>query len=242
MLIHKTPSFSIYFGNAQDALYPDAYVSLRDSPESLLSRAPFDRMKKIVGAHKLIFLKQVHAADGLIITDNDGALRSFDREGDYLITSLKHVALGIMTADCLPVVCYDRVHHIVGIAHAGWRGSTAAVAPVMVQRMQKEFGTDLNEVQIFFGPSIKACCYQVGEQVQKQLSSSSFADEVIQWHGGDMFFDLPGLNRLQLEELGVNKEAFHLDYNVCTVCDEHFFSFRRQGESAGRQMTVACLG
>lgn len=241
MIVHKTPSLTIYFGNAQDALFPDQYRALKDIDLPLISIAPFDGMRKLLHARSLIFLDQVHKADGHVITSDCEDWKSFTREGDYLISRLPHVGLGIMTADCLPIVCYDRQHHALGVAHAGWRGSVGEVGPAMLTHMQKEFGTHFDQVQIFFGPSIKPCCYQVRDDVREAFAQSPFADEIIQWHGESYYFDLPGLNRLMLEQMGVSKEAFHLDYNVCTACDEHFFSNRRQKERAGRQMTVACL-
>lgn len=238
MLLHNSPLFRIYFGNAQDKIF------LNNLPQSnILNTQPFSKLNKLMQVKRAIFLRQVHGSSGLVVThDNVSALAPFAVDGDFLITNEPLVGLGVLAGDCLPIIFYDNHKKIVAIAHAGWKGSVQGIATKTIQCMQETFGTNLENLRIFFGPSAKVCCYQVSDDFVQHLEEYPFAEQVIQKHSdARYYFDLPGFNRLQLESIGVKKEAFCFDYNICTICDEKFWSARRQGEQAGRQMTVVSL-
>ena len=241
MLVHSNPLFRIYFGDVKDQLFPKDYLNL-PAETDLLEIEPYQKLKKLLGIEQLFFLRQMHNSEGITLTeDNAKTLEPFRHEGDYLVTNLKKVGLGVMTGDCLPIVFHDTRNNVVAITHAGWQGSVNRVAIKTVETMQQQFKTDLEHLRIFFGPSAKPCCYKVEEDFLSHLESFSFGQEVVQKHGDYLFFDLPGFNRLQLEGIGIKKEAFRLDYNICTICDETFHSYRRDGKKAGRQMTVVSL-
>lgn len=241
MLLHNNPLFSIYFGNVQNQLYPSYWYTtdvLQNA--SILSVTPFVELNKIMPISALMFLKQTHSAQGYVITQESiSAIVPFTLEGDYIITRLTHVGLGVMTADCLPIVYFDSLNKVVAIVHAGWKGSVQQIAIETLQHMKNSFGTQVEHIRIFFGPSAKACCYEVQPDFVEHLKEFAFANQVLYKHTDFMTFDLPSFNRIQLENYGVAKQAFHVDYNICTICDKKFFSCRR-GDSA-RQMTVVCL-
>ncbi|MDR3550074.1 MAG: peptidoglycan editing factor PgeF [Candidatus Babeliales bacterium] len=240
MLLHTNPLFFIYFGTAKDNLFQAQYLNLPQEP--ILTISPFEKLKKVMNAQQLFFAHQVHSDRGIVV-DQDVLQNSapFKSDADFLVTNQPHVGIGVMTADCLPIVFHDKVRNVVAVTHAGWRGAVIGVAVKTVEMMSEIYGSDPSGIAVFFGPSAKVCCYKVGEDFMKNLAGFAYADRVLQQHEGGWFFDLPLFNRIQLEAAGIKKEAFHLDYNICTMCDESFYSHRRQGESAGRQMTVACL-
>jgi YfiH family protein len=243
MLLHTTPLFTVYFGDAQDALLPEELYGFASKAE-LLERMPFSRLKKIMGIDELIFLHQVHGAQGYLITpDNLISFKPFAVDGDYLLTATK-TGLGILTADCLPIIFHDNCNNVVMIVHAGWRGSVQKVAVKALEHMQREFKTELSCLRILFGPSAKACCYEVQPDFIQELDAFEFGSKTLRRHGGKLYFDLPLFNRLQLESYGVAPEALCLDYNVCTICNPKFFSCRRQKATNApqmRQMTVVGL-
>lgn len=241
MLLHNGPLFRIYFGNAQDNLYPNMYLNLPVA-KHVLDIKPFVALRRIMHIDSLIFLRQVHSNQGIALSAAEAAtLRPFSCEGDFLITDVPLVGIGVMTADCLPIVMYDNVNNVIAIAHAGWQGSVNGVARNAVERMCEIYGSEPEHIRVFFGPSAKVCCYTVTNDFLRNLEKFSEVDRVIQRHDGKNFFDLPLFNKLQLESIGIKKEAFRLEYNICTICDKKFFSFRRQGQKAGRQMTVVSL-
>jgi len=243
MLLHNTPLFRIYFGDAKDALLsPDEYLSF--APDKTIFDIPAcARLKELMRIDQLIFLRQKHSADGLVITSHKQAeeIKPFTIEGDYLITNVKSIGVGVMTADCLPVVFFDNFNRVVATVHAGWRGSAKNIVLKAVDRMMQEFGTKPESLQVFFGPSAKVCCYTIGEDMLESLEDVEIIKQVVQRRGKEVFFDLPVFNKLQLESIGVKPESFKLDYNVCTICDPSFYSHRRQGKKTGRQMTVVSL-
>lgn len=238
MLLHNNPLFKIYFGTADDRLSKPVIVSEIDT--QLQERAHTALLKTMRLTH-LIFPLQTHGVEGHVITRAEKNNEAFSMSGDYLLTQEKAIGLGILTADCLPIVLYDAINGAVGIVHAGWRGSLGRIASKVALHMQKVFCTDISKLQVFLGPSAKSCCYLIKEDVLRSLEDFTCIDEVVHKASGRLFFDLPLFNCIQLQELGIPKDAFHIQYNSCTICDQRFCSYRRDGNNACRQMTVVCL-
>ncbi len=234
-MIYKTPQFQIYFGGAADAI--SKIGDCIPAAQPLANHEKFKPICDMLKVQDLAFLNQTHSTDGMIIADK---IPAFDEDGDYLITDKKSIGIGVMTADCLPIIVYDSKNHVAAIAHAGWRGTVGEVAIKTVQNMQQVFGTSLAQIGVFFGPSAKQCCYVVDELFVSNIKE--FTLQVIERNrNGALCFNLPGLNELQLHRMGIPKAALNKDYNLCTMCDEQFFSYRRQGQQAGRQMSIIAL-
>ncbi len=235
MILHNEPSFLIYFGDAKDRCVKSSNTL---NPEYLLE------LKNKLNLEKLIFLKQVHGIKGLTISDSSQAkfsLNILDKEGDFLVTNLRNIGLGILTADCLPVIFYDPVNHVVAIAHAGWKSLVAGIIPNVIETMQKEFNTKPINLNTFFGACAKVCCYQVQKDFIHNLDNSTFSDQVIFNKDNKIFFDIPRFATLQLTELGIPSKNIKKNYKSCTVCDTRFHSHRRNGKEAGRQATIVAL-
>lgn len=242
MLLHNEAPFQIYFGDARTQFDPHEFSTIKKN-KSLLITEPFVSMQKVMHLEQLVFLHQVHSADGLVVTSLEQAadIAPFSLDGDFIATGVHKVGLGVATGDCLPIVLFDKVQHAVSIVHAGWRGSVAGVAVRAVKRMEQQYGTKPEDLRVFFGPSAKKCCYEVRELVFEALERFSFRDNVLHTMEDITFFDVPQFNKLLLEECGVKKDAFQLSYNVCTMCNDAFCSYRRDRMSPFRQMTVVAL-
>lgn len=242
MLIHNSPLFNVYFGDARTQFIPRELYGMKMN-KTLLITEPFDAMQKIMHLDQLLFVHQVHGIDGVAITSHEQAqeLAPFSVDSDYLVTNVTGIGLAIATADCLSIVLFDKVHHAIGVVHAGWRGTVKGVSVEALKRMQAMFGTRPEDIMVFFGPSAKACCYKVGQEVLEALESFSCNEQVLHHEEGGILFDVPLLNRILLEEAGVKKAAFHVSYNACTLCNEGFCSYRKSKGEPYRQMTVAVL-
>lgn len=184
----------------------------------------------------LVYPQQIHSDIVLPVGRDD--LKTMKpgepwKEGDALMTNEKNVTLLILVADCLPVFFYDPVHQAIGLAHAGWRGTVTHIAPKTLLAMSEAYGTQPAEVKVALGPSIGACCYEVGQDVKGQF------DEIFPW-SGEVFtpsfgkqwkLDLAQANVKQLLDIGVTED--HLTRsNLCTV--EHrdlFYSHRAEASS-----------
>ncbi len=241
MLMHGDTDISLFFGDAQTAIS-------RDEITQVAVEALTHSLRQIPGMatlENLIMLKQIHSAHGYVVTSESVHQLSSEREeGDFLVTALPGCGIAILTADCLPIIFYDKTNRAVGICHAGWRGSSAAVALKTIEAMQDAFGTQVNNLQIFFGPSARVCCYEVQPDFESTLAAAACGvplERVFSRRGDKIFFDLPLFNQLQLESLGIKKEAFNLQYNLCTIENPAFCSVRRNMQSELRQLTIALL-
>ncbi|MFH1942662.1 MAG: peptidoglycan editing factor PgeF [bacterium] len=153
-------------------------------------------------------------------------------ETDGLLTDEENFALVVQVADCLPIYMYDATRRAMGMIHAGWRGTLLSISSKAVSAMKKHFGTNPRELQVFLGPSIGPCCYEVGDEV-----SSSFSEKYVL--NGKL--NLWQCNADQLETAGVKRERIAMS-RLCTVChSDWFFSHRASGGKTGRMMAVVML-
>jgi YfiH family protein len=236
MLVHFDDApFVVYFGDRHDSMIV--------SDRAGLSHGTFAKIQHELRLDGIVFLKQIHGAHSMCITRKTKIiepLHVFQQKGDVLISSRRAIGIGVLTADCLPVIIYDFVHHCIGIAHAGWRGTFLSIAVAMVEMMQKNFDSQPRDMVVYFGPCAKICCYQITHDFLSYPSKIEFMDQVVVKRE-KLFFDLPLLNRLQLVKVGVCDENINDCYNQCTICNNSFHSFRRDGVFAGRQETVVAL-
>ncbi len=176
---------------------------------------------------RLTTVKQIHSD---LVLDACGRAGDQIGEGDAIISDAPDVTVGIRTADCVPILIADRLTRIVACVHAGWRGSAKNIAATTVARMEAA-GSRAADLSVAIGPSIGSCCYEVSADVARQfepwLQKRDYAD------GARL--DLPAINRIQLEEAGVQDIWIS---GECTFCNPaRFYSFRREKEQAGRMMS-----
>lgn len=173
----------------------------------------------------LQLVKQVHG-DEIIFTDGSEPLDP-ELEGDGLITDMRRVAIGIQTADCIPVFFWDAVQKIGGVAHAGWRGVKAGIVPKMVRTFREDFDSRPSTIQVAFGPAIRACCYEVGDEFKDY-----FPEHYRKAPGADKgHADIVGAAKDQLIKTGLLTSQI-FDSGICTVCqNQRFFSARREKTS-----------
>lgn len=242
MIIHTDASFSIWFGDARDSFVPADYYTLPQL-QQLFTHEPFSQAQKVLKLNEIVFLKQVHGADGLYIKNAQqlADMQPFSYSGDFLVTKQSGIGLSVATADCLPIILYDSFSHAAAIVHAGWRGAVQGVAQQAVETLVRECGARLKSIKVYVGPCAKICCYQVGDELLEALEPFTFVDDVLVQRSGSWYFDLPQFNKLLLQEMGIKKEAFHVQYNLCTMCDELFCSYRRSSGAPDRNMTVVVL-
>lgn len=189
---------------------------------------------------RLVTLYQTHSADVV------RALTGFDDRppGDALVTDRPGLALGILTADCTPVLLADREAGIVGAAHAGWKGAIGGVTDSAIAAMEK-LGAKRERIAAAIGPCIARASYEVDDGFAKRFEADDPANERFFAPGkpGHHQFDLEAYVAHRLARAGLVKiEALGLD----TYADEQrFFSFRRathRGEPGyGRQISIIGL-
>jgi YfiH family protein len=187
----------------------------------------------------LITLHQVHSNRVHIIENASDQWNGI--EGDALATGLENVALSVRVADCLPVLIADPVRNAIAAVHSGWRGTLAGILLQTIKEMEKKFGSDPSSLLVAIGPGIRSCCFEVGRDVAELFAEPypgccSPTDQFGKYH-----LDLPQILDTQLGLAGVKQEHCH-DIGACTYCNpQEFFSYRAEGQSAGRMMAVIGL-
>lgn len=203
-------------------------------------QASFNHYRQCYGD---IFLpRQTHGIDGHVITS--AMAQTWHQNplpGDYLITQEKNIWLGALTADCLPIIFYDQTQAVLAVAHAGWRGSVAGIAQVVFERLKNEFKVQPQNLQIFFGPAAKICCYEVGLDFIANLAQNSMAQRCIKQSGQRYFFDVLDYNMLCLQNCNIPVKNFNLNGYVCTICNIEYCSYRRDNQKTGLQLSLGAL-
>lgn len=191
---------------------------------------------------------QVHDCKVAIIDRPD--MTRADLEGyDAFITNLPGVAIGVRTADCVPVLLYDPAKRVVAAVHAGWKGTVLHISQKAIEVMAVKFGSRAEDLRAVIGPAIGPDSFQVGMEVAEKFKMAGFPMDVI-WSfrgpgdgspmSGGHHIDLFKANRWLLEEAGIlqdNIQVFDLD----TFIDDTFYSARREGPQCGRNINVIKL-
>jgi YfiH family protein len=191
----------------------------------------------------MLSVKQVHGTDALIVDRPVSAADRFEGGWDALVTDQPGVTVVVRTADCVPVLMYDRRRKAVAAVHAGWRGALAGIVPKTIELMVTRFAIQLDDLRVSIGPSAGPCCYEVDEAVLEPLRSgrSDWASLLRDDRGSKARLDLKALARRQIAETGIRAEHI-TSVNVCTVCHPVlFYSYRREGRVNGTMLNGITL-
>ncbi len=188
---------------------------------------------------KLLTVSQVHGTDVLVIDEPNLDLSHFQGlECDAIITNQPGIMLGILVADCYPVLFSDPSKGVVAAAHVGWRGAARGIIGKVVKALLDIFGSLPADLFCAIGAGISAKCYEVDRVVRDGFPGgvqtwSKIASEATYGHWN---LDIGKSCSLQLEEAGVTP-ANIIKAEQCTFLHrELFFSYRRDGGNTGRQM------
>jgi YfiH family protein len=154
-------------------------------------------------------------------------------EADIAVTDDPSLALSVRTADCVPILLADKRSRAVAAVHAGWKGTAAGAASLAVSALASRFGADPADMVAAVGPSIGACCYEVGSDLAEHFAAHA---DAARWFSdaAKPHLDLWRANRDQLERAGVPTAQIHVSA-LCTFDHPAWFhSYRRDGARAGR--------
>lgn len=203
---------------------------------------PLDIVSKIleIPQSQIAVSSQVHKTSIAIVEDVEEYNKKDKSTGiDGLITNKNGIALVTYYADCVPLYFLDRLNRVVGLAHAGWRGTVENIGSKMVHKMVEAYKSNPGNIIVGIGPSIGPCCYEIGNEVYKIFKQKfNFAEQIFILKNDKIYLDLWKANRLMLIDSGI------LDINIsvsklCTSCNiDKFYSYRKE-EGTKRRMAAA---
>jgi YfiH family protein len=195
---------------------------------------------------RLTGASQIHGPDVLMVEEADIGRGRDGRPGavplvDGLITDRPGVPLLSMSADCATLLAFDPGRRAVGAAHASWRGTVGGIAANVVAQMGRCFGCRPEDLLVGIGPSAGPCCYEVKEDVRRVAATRiDGVDRLVPRRYGRFWFDLWATLEEQLAGAGVPRGQIEQS-RVCTMCDERFYSHRRDGAECGRFGLICAL-
>lgn len=183
-----------------------------------------------VGEQDLFFPSQVHGTRIVDVSAN--TTKEELLETDALVTNKPGICIAVMSADCVPVLLYDKRNNVVAAIHSGWRGTVARILGKTLLHMNSVFGTRGKDVIAGIGPSVSQDSYEVGEEVIAEVRRSFAAapDLLIAQPMNKARLDLWEANRIQLREFGVPEGSIEVS-DLCTVRHNHHFFSARKGDS-----------
>jgi len=253
MLILKAANLSApkiahgFFGR-QGGVSTGIYTSLNCGPGSKDSRdAVMENRSRATRAlspdAKLVTLYQVHSAEAVTVS---GPWEIAENpKADAVATDRPRIALGILTADCAPVLLADAEAHVIGAAHAGWNGALAGVTDTVLAAMTR-LGARIERIRAAVGPSISQAAYEVGPEFQSRFCAADPGNAryfVPSPRAGHWQFDLPAYVAQGLSAAGVASVEI---LGACTYAREkEFYSYRRATHrnepDYGRQLSAIML-
>ncbi|MEA4950753.1 MAG: peptidoglycan editing factor PgeF [Petrimonas sp.] len=221
-----------------------------DNPLDIFENRSIVARKFYREANDLITPHQTHGNKVLLIdadflnlpnTEKIEKLYGFDAS----ITQEKGYFLCVTTADCVPVLLFDRQNEAVGAIHAGWRGTAGRIVERTILKMKKDFGTEPKDILAAIGPAISIENYEVGREFEKEFQKNGFKlDKSTSYRHNlsqKLHIDLKEINRQELIRLGVPKSQIEKT-RYCTYANSRlFFSARRQSLHSGRMLTGIML-
>lgn len=214
-------------GAAPEPLDSNARLNPGDDPTRALPNHEKFLQSLLIGEAQMATPDQVHG---------DAVYRA-ERPGEYqdcdgLVTNKPGVFLSVRVADCLPIFFFDPSSNSIAAVHAGWRGSAQKIGQKAIALMVAEFSARSETMLVYIGPSARACCYEVGEEVASKFHQRFLSRGV----GPRPHLDMQSFTTSLLKEMGVKDS--HIEVSpYCTICTpELFHSYRRDREASGRMI------
>lgn len=187
---------------------------------------------------RLLTINQVHGNDVLIIDKPVKDISGISKtSADAIITNQYGIAIGILTADCVPILLADPVKKLISVVHAGWRGTVKRIVQKTIEIMINHFDSDKEAILAAIGPSIGQCCYKVDGAVAKEFENNEFINKKADYWE----LDLKMINLNQMVSSGVLEKNISVE-DICTSCrNDLFFSYRADNKKTGRQLNFIMM-
>lgn len=182
---------------------------------------------------KMVISKQTHSKNIAVLKEESPL---YHEDIDGFVTDRRDLVLFTIHADCLPIYFYDTERKVIGLCHSGWKGSYLEIGKEVLKNMEENYGSRRENILVGIGIGAGGCCYQVGDDFYEDFRRK-FSGEIIKAsfdnRNGSWYFDNGEFNRMIFIKNGIPEKNI-VKSERCTVCDDRFHSYRREGKDAGR--------
>lgn len=222
-------------------------LHVKDDPELVMKNR-----QKLMGIFNseidsMVCCQQVHGNRVVKVDRQDRGYGSCSLDtclagSDGMVTAATGIYLTTFYADCIPIFLFDPVKKCIGLAHSGWKGTMGRIGVKAVMAMQQNFGSCPDNIEIFIGPGIGPCCFEIQpDLVAKVKRKFKEFHDIIKKAGNAYTWDLPGTIEQMLGAGGVKMENI-INCRLCTVCHHDiFYSYRKEQGMTGRMGAVIGL-
>jgi polyphenol oxidase len=235
--------FSLRSGGVSAGPFASFNLGRSVGDEAARVQANRERFARAVGYPEaaLYEVSQVHGRLIHVVAAGAAVATVREERADGLVAPLPGLAIGVRTADCVPILLADTGTGAVAALHAGWRGVARGVVEAGVASLRaacQAQGVTRSVIVAAIFPHIRRCCFEVGTEVAEALVTASSDGAVVDRIGEKLHVDLTRAVLAQL--MGAGIERAHIDdVPGCTRCEpERFFSYRRDGAASGRHLTA----
>lgn len=195
-------------------------------------------IKKDFNVNEILYIKQIHSDK---VLNYEGQIDFIENEGDAIITNKRNVAIGIFTADCVPVIAINEVDGVIAAIHSGWRGTFNSITKKTLEKMTEVYKVNHKNTKIYIGAHIRKCCYEVSEELkEKFIEEKKDIDKNELFNGRNL-----SLKECILKDAldsGISENNIY-DFDACTYCEDEIklHSYRKSNGSYGRLFSFAFL-
>lgn len=196
-------------------------------------------LKEEFNVDDVIYLRQIHS-DIIYKYTGDNKKGFIENEGDAIITNVKNTAIGVFTADCVPVILVDTKKNVIAAIHSGWKGTFSSITAKTIDRLKEEYEVNPKDLKAYIGPHIRQCCYEVSNELKEKFIKEKDICEDKLFSGRNLSMEQCIIK--DLNDKGVKSQNIIL-LGLCTYCrkDIKLYSYRRSNGDYGRLFSFIIL-
>lgn len=217
----KEKNANIYFSTAKNNL--DFNKNISEGKENL------NKLKLWFQLDDVGYSNQIHSD---VVNTYDEQIS----DGDALIADKRNIAIGIFTADCVPVLIYDKSKEIIAAIHSGWKGTIKSIVKKTIEKMALDYNSMAEDLVVYIGPHNMECCYKVSEELINEFKNKEMYKNINISSGRNL--SLQNCILKQLLDSGVKEDKINT-LNICTYCNDEYslYSYRKAKKGYGRMFS-----
>lgn len=239
-------AFTTRFGGISKGIYDSMNLNFASGDEKTNVIENYKIICKTLGIefNNLVLSSQTHESEIKCVYGEDkgkGITKDRDYIGiDGLITNVPNIPLVTLYADCVPIFFFDPVKKVIGLAHAGWKGTVKQIGVKMTDKFVKEYGSSKKDILVGIGPSIGKCCFEVESEVVEEFENiNTNKENIVNKGNGKYIIDLWTVNQEKMIQSGIRRENIIVT-DVCTKCNKDIL-FSHRGHNGKRGGMAAII-